>query len=85
MSPEEAARAPQFLPLSSPRTCTHSRLISDRVTEEEHNAGKVRCVECGDVIPDPSLSRESNGTESLFSSVSALAHVSREIRSLDRR
>jgi hypothetical protein len=30
-------------------------LISDSVTEEEHNSGKVRGVECGDVIPDPHL------------------------------
>jgi ribosomal protein S26 len=30
-------------------------MISDRVKEEEHNAGKVRCVECGGVIPDPHL------------------------------
>ena len=37
----------------APRLCTHSRLISDRVTKNEHKAGKVRCVECGDVIPDP--------------------------------
>ena len=55
MSPEEATQAPQSLQVSSPRTCRHSRLISDRVTEEEHNAGKVRCVECGDLIPDPYL------------------------------
>jgi hypothetical protein len=55
MNPEVATPEPQSLPMSPRRTCTHSRLISDRVTEEEHNAGKVRCVECGDVIPDPSL------------------------------
>ena len=55
MSPEEAARAPQSLPMSPPRTCTHSHLISYRVTEEEHNAGKVRYVQCGDLIPDPHL------------------------------
>ena len=73
MNPEVAARAPQSLPVNSPRTCMHSRLISDLVTEEEQNAEKVRYVECGDVIPDPSLSRESNGTESLLPSVFAVA------------
>jgi hypothetical protein len=40
-------------------TCTHSRLISDSVSEEEHKAGKVRCVECGGVVPDPHLQREA--------------------------
>jgi hypothetical protein len=30
-------------------------MISDRVTEEEHIAGQVRCVECESVIPDPHL------------------------------
>ena len=48
-------QAPQSLLTSPPRICTHHRMISDRVTEEEHNAGKVRCVECEDVIPDPHL------------------------------
>jgi hypothetical protein len=40
---------------NKPALCKHNRLISDRVTEEEHNGGKVRCVECGDVIADPHL------------------------------
>jgi hypothetical protein len=62
MSPKEAAQAPPSPPKSPPRTCRHSRLISDRVTEEEHNADKVRCVECGDLIPDPHLSRKSKVT-----------------------
>jgi len=48
-------QAPQTLPMSLPRACIHRRMISDRVTEEEHNAGKVRCVECESVIPDPHL------------------------------
>ena len=51
------------MPLSKslPCTCTHSRMISDCVSVEEHKAGKVRCVECGGVIPDPHLQREANG------------------------
>jgi hypothetical protein len=53
MSLEEKARTPESFPKSPPRICTHSRLISDSVTEEEHNAGKVRFVECGDVVSDP--------------------------------
>jgi uncharacterized Zn finger protein len=48
--------------MSQPRTCSHSRLISDSVTEEEHNAGKVRCVECGAILPDPHLKRDDKGT-----------------------
>ena len=40
----------------------HSRMISDRVTEEEHNADKVRCVECGSIVPDPYLKREGKET-----------------------
>lgn len=48
--------------MSPPCTCTHNRLISDSVTEEEHQAGKVRCVECGGVIPDPHLQRKAKGT-----------------------
>lgn len=47
------------LPVSQPFACTHSRLISDSVTEEEHLAGKVRCVECGAIVPDPYLERET--------------------------
>ena len=54
MSPEDAAQPPQSLPMSPPSNCTHGRLISDDVTEKEHTAGKVRCVECGDIISDPS-------------------------------
>jgi hypothetical protein len=41
-----------------PDACTHSRIISDSVTEEEHNAGKVRCVECAAIVPDPYLKQE---------------------------
>jgi hypothetical protein len=51
----KSERAPQSLSTARPRTCAHSRMISDRVTEEEHEAGKVRCVECSEVIPDPYL------------------------------
>jgi hypothetical protein len=56
---EGSGKAPQTIPMSQPRACTHMRLISDCVTEEEHEAGKVRCVECGGVIPDPHLKREA--------------------------
>ena len=52
---EESGRVSQTLPMSPPRICTHHRMISYRVTEEEHEAGKVRCVKCGSVIPDPHL------------------------------
>ena len=51
----------QPFPMSLPCVCTHSRMISDCVSVEEHKAGKVRCVECGGVIPDPHLQREANG------------------------
>jgi len=59
---EGSGQAPQFLTMSPPCTCAHSRLISDSVSEEEHQAGKVRCVECGGVIPDPHLQREAKET-----------------------
>ena len=62
MNLEESGRAPKSVPMSPPCACTHSRLISDSVSEEEHEAGKVRCVECGGVVPDPHLQRESKGT-----------------------
>ena len=55
MNHEESERALQALSMSTLRSCTHSRMISDRVTEEEHGAGKVRCVECGGIIPNPHL------------------------------
>lgn len=48
--------------MSQPCTCAHGRLISDSVTEEEHNAGKVRCVECGAIVPDPYLKRDGKET-----------------------
>ena len=48
--------------MSQPCSYVHSRLISDCVSEEEHEAGKVRCVECGSVIPDPHLQREARET-----------------------
>jgi hypothetical protein len=46
---------------SPPLTCAHSRLVSDSVSEEEHSAGKVRCVECGSIIPNPHLQRNDKG------------------------
>jgi uncharacterized Zn finger protein len=59
---KNSEQAPLTLPMSLPCTCTHSRLISDSVSEEEHEAGMVRCVECGSVIPDPQLQREAKET-----------------------
>lgn len=55
MNHEESGRAPKTLSMSALCSCTHSRMISDCVTEEEHNGGKVRCVECGGIIPNPHL------------------------------
>jgi len=51
------------MPLSKslPGTCTHSRMISYCVSVAEQKAGKVSCVECGSVIPDPHSQREANG------------------------
>ncbi len=49
-------------PRMNQSTCTHSRVISDSVTEEEHDAGKVRCVECGAIVSDPYLKREGKET-----------------------
>lgn len=59
---EMSGGAPQSFPMSPPCACTHSRLISDCVSEEEHQTGKVRCVECGDIVPDPHLQREAKAT-----------------------
>jgi hypothetical protein len=56
---EGSGKAPQTLPMSPPLACIHARLISDSVSEEEHKAGKVLCVECGGVVPDPHLQREA--------------------------
>jgi hypothetical protein len=53
---------PEVPPVNRPGACTHSRIISDSVTEEEHNAGKVRCVECAAIVPDPYLEREGKET-----------------------
>jgi len=55
---KESDQVPHPLPTNRPCACTHSRLISDCVTEEEHNAGKVRCVECRAIVPDHHLKRE---------------------------
>ena len=62
MNLKGSGQAPQTLSMSPPYACTHSRLISDCVSEEEHKAGKVHCVECGSVIPDPHLQRECKKT-----------------------
>jgi len=58
----QSGRALPSLPTKPPLTCMHGRMISIRVTEEEHEADKVRCVECGSVIPDPHLQRNAKGT-----------------------
>lgn len=62
VSLEKLEQTPQRLPTNPSSTCTHSRLISDSVSVEEHKAGMVHCVECGIVIPDPHLHGESKGT-----------------------
>ena len=63
MNLSESGQAPQTpIPITPLCTCTHSRVISDCVSEEEHKAGKVRCVECGSVISDPYLQREAKRT-----------------------
>lgn len=61
MNIEGPGQAPKPLPKSAPHVCTHNRLISDSVLEEEHQDGKVRCVECGSIIPDPHLRVEAKG------------------------
>ena len=53
MNPEKSGPAPQPFLMSPPCACTHKRLISDSVSDEDHKDGKVRCVECGGVVPDP--------------------------------
>ena len=55
MNLKESEQAPQAFSMIPSRICAHQRMISNRVTEEEHGSGKVRCVECGCVIPDPYL------------------------------
>jgi hypothetical protein len=59
MNLKEPEQAPRPLPMSPPSACTHRRVISDCVSEEDRKAGKVLCVECGGVIPDPHLQREA--------------------------
>ena len=56
----DESEAVQLLSMSLPCACAHSRMISDSVSVEEHDAGKVRCVECGSVILDPHSQREAN-------------------------
>jgi hypothetical protein len=62
MNLEQSRRTLQSPPKRPPHTCAHSRLISDSVSEEEHEAGKVRCVECGGIVPDPYLEWEGKKT-----------------------
>ena len=58
----KSGQATRTLPMSPPSACTHSRVISDCVSEEERKAGKVLCVECGGIIPDPHLQRKAKET-----------------------
>jgi len=63
MNLKEPRQAPQAsIPITPLCACIHSRMISDRVSEEDYKAGKVRCVECGTVIPDPYLQWEAKRT-----------------------
>ena len=62
MKLKQSEQAPQPVPISPPRACIHRRLISDCVSEEEYKAGKVRCVECGAIVPDPYPKREGKET-----------------------
>ena len=62
MDLNKTGQAPQTLPSKPARVCTHRRLISDCVSEEEHEAGMVRCVECGAIVPDPHFKREGKVT-----------------------
>lgn len=62
MNFEQSGQALQSIPTRPPLACMHSRMISICVTEEEHHAGMVRCVECESVIPDPDLQRNAKGT-----------------------
>ena len=62
MNLKGSAKIPQPFPITWQSNCNHSRLISDSVTDEEHRAGKVRCVECGAIVPDPYLKREGKDT-----------------------
>lgn len=34
-------------------TCAHQRLIDEVLTRDGKRTGKVRCLECGEVIADP--------------------------------
>ena len=62
MSLRPSDHQPQSSPVKQSRACTHSRLISDSVTEDEHQSGKVRCVECGAIVADPYLKRDGKET-----------------------
>lgn len=49
---------PELSSVDRSASCTHSRMISDHVTETGHGSGKVRCLKCGHVVPDPHLKQE---------------------------
>lgn len=62
MSVQTSDVQPEFPPVNRSSVCIHGRMVSDSVTEEEHELGKVRCVECGAIVDDPSLKREGKET-----------------------
>jgi hypothetical protein len=61
---EESGRVSQTLPMSPPRICTHHRMISYRVTEEEHEAGKLMIPLA--VCPETGLRHDSSSTGRRF-------------------
>ena len=67
MNIEGSGQAPRTLSMSPPSTCTHRRVISDCVSEEERKAGMVLCVECGGVTRSaPPTGNQGNVVSSPF-------------------
>ena len=58
MSLNTSDTKPKISPVNLQGSCTHSRMISDSVTEVEHESCQVRCLECGRIVPDPHLKQE---------------------------
>jgi hypothetical protein len=50
----EAQRVQSTRKIGPVTTCAHSRLIDDVLTRSGKRTGKVRCLECGSTIDDPS-------------------------------
>jgi uncharacterized Zn finger protein len=61
MSLKTSDTQPEISPVNLQGSCTHSRMISDSVTEVEHESGQVRCQECGQIVPDPHLKQKGKG------------------------